>query len=161
MRNRHPLPHVVLLMVVALLLSACASADDAASVEDPVEGTVEPTDATPGDSTPTPTDDADGMERPEPDMTADVRLPATGTLGLSEVEGGCVFVEIDGDRYELLADTGADVAVDPANGVIADAAGEVIARAGEEITVDGTVDPGIVTFCQIGPVLVADSITAG
>jgi hypothetical protein len=87
-------------------------------------------------------------------------MPATGTLGVEDLEGGCIYVEVDGQKYELLAGPDAALAMDAGNGVVADAQGNVIARAGDTITVQGALDPGISTFCQIGPVLMATSVTA-
>jgi hypothetical protein len=85
-------------------------------------------------------------------------LPATGVLDVVEVEGGCTVLDVDGTTYLLTAAPEADLAIDPANGVVATAAGEVIAERGDRITVDGSVDPGIITFCQVGPVLIATSV---
>ncbi len=145
---------IVVCLAAAMVLTACASADvatESAATQEPSESVGSETASAEPDMT---------REEPDPGGTA-VSFPATGTLGVDDIEGGCVYVEIDGTRYELLAGTGADIAVDPANGVVAAADGTVIARTGEMITVDGAVDPGIVTFCQMGPVLVATDVTAG
>ena len=159
-----------LALLLCLLLAACAAGGEVGDAEDPTE--------TPG-SEAAPTEDLDPVsERPTlddgaasdagagsdggaaDDAVADaLRLPATGTFGQEDIEGGCAFVEIDGQRYELVADPSAGLAIDPANGVIVTEDGEEVARAGATITVDGQVDAGLMTFCQIGPVLVASEIT--
>ncbi|MGI9019075.1 MAG: hypothetical protein ACR2HR_18565 [Euzebya sp.] len=155
---RHPLPVAVALVMI---LAGCAASDTA--VTDP--GSADPTTSSSSTASrpsaaassaaaPSP------LERDDAAFNGSVQLPATGVLGVEDIEGGCVFVEVDGRRYELIASPDADLAIDPGNVVVADSQGTVIARAGDTITVDGQIDPGVVTFCQIGPVLVATDIQA-
>ncbi|HUG83758.1 MAG TPA: hypothetical protein VMM13_04290 [Euzebya sp.] len=102
--------------------------------------------------------DAEGRESGDGDTA--LPDPLTGTLGREDIEGGCVYLESAGQRFELVAGPGATIVVDPDNGVIADTDGEVIAEPGDTITVDGSLDPGMASFCQIGQIVVVDSITA-
>ncbi|WP_370323753.1 hypothetical protein [Euzebya sp.] len=146
----------------AALLTACADADGGGAdqvTETPSGGAIP--------STPPPAATPSEVRSPGPsaseglEVAGDVSFPVTGELGLAEVEGGCAYIEVDGQRYELIADPDADLAVDGGNAVVASGDGEVIARAGDQITVDGSIDDGIATFCQIGPVIVASEVTAG
>lgn len=143
------LPSLLVVVVALLLLGACAG--DA--------GTDDPTEPPP---TSAPTDDMAREDLPVADGSPGaLSLPATGVLGVADVEGGCTYVEIEDERYQLMAGPDADVVVDPANGVVASTDGEVIAGPGDTVIVDGQVDPGMMTFCQIGPVLVASGVEAG
>lgn len=160
-------PHVIASVLVALALAACgdaASTGDNVSAADPTAAP-EPTATTVMTSEPAPPSDLPTERQPldfdEESKQDELSLPATGTLGVEDLEGGCVYVEIDGERYELLAGPDSGLAMDAGNGVVADAQGEVLARAGDQITVDGALDPGMATFCQIGPVLMATTVEAG
>lgn len=144
------LRHVLVALLAALALSACAGDTGGSGVveDQPSESSaVDPT----GDEV-------------EPGATTAAPDPVTvsGVLGGSNLEGGCVWLDADdGTRYELIGGPSASVAIDPANQVIADATGTVIAEAGDPIEVTGTVDDGLATFCQVGENLVVDSVSAG
>lgn len=148
-------------MLLALVLAGCASSDttgdggeaSATSTEsqtDTPEATTAPDD--------TVTEDAPATTEPEPAPGA---RTYAGTLGGGDIEGGCFWLDgEDGTRYELIAGTRSDVAIDQSNRVIADAEGNVVAREGDTVEVTGTVDEGMATFCQVGTVLVVDSVSA-
>ncbi|CAN5300303.1 hypothetical protein BH23ACT9_BH23ACT9_04220 [soil metagenome] len=146
--TRHTLTAVV---IAVLLLAGCGDADDTAA-STPTSSPTATATATDPATDPTPTE--------EPDVAASPSTVST-TLGLVEVEGGCVVIDVDGVQHQLIAAPDADVVIDSGNGVVADTSGTVIARVGDPIVVAGAVDPGMMTFCQVGPVFVADSVTAG
>lgn len=158
-------------VMLALLVAACGDATtsgDAVSATGTSPSPIEPTTAfaTPDAVQQTPS--AGPAVDPDPSTEGEtlqfdqkeLALPATGTLGVENLEGGCIYLEVDGQKYELLAGPDAALAMDAGNGVVADAEGNVIAQAGDTITVEGALDPGIATFCQIGPVLMATSVAA-
>lgn len=151
-------------LVVMLLLGACADADTTAGAgSEATEAATTAPDPSSGEPTPDEASDAptaDGSETPVADAGASRPDRVTGTLGLEDVEGGCTTLTVDGERYELIADPDADIVIDSGNGVIATTDGEEIAQAGDTITVEGAVDTGMMTFCQIGPVFVAEAVTA-
>jgi len=82
----------------------------------------------------------------------------TGTLGFDEIEGGCAFLQAqDGTRYEVLYPDGWELQRSPLQLVSPD--GEVVARAGDEITVRGMEATDMSSICQIGPILRATEVT--
>lgn len=141
-------------ITAVLLLGACA--DEPAQV-----GSPDPSPTVTGTATSTPT--------PAPSATPTADDPAgdrgefrswTGTLGGSEIEGGCVWLEAeDGTRYELVAAPGGTVAVDTANLSLLRSDGTVF-EGGAPITLDAALDPEAMSFCQIGPILMVRDVQA-
>lgn len=151
-----PMRHVLVGLLAALALSACAG-DTGGSGELDDQPSASATVAPTGSEVP-------GNSGADPSETTAAPDPVTvsGVLGGSNLEGGCVWLDAeDGTRYELIGGPSASVAIDPANQVIADTTGTVIAEAGDAVEVTGTVDDGLATFCQVGENLVVDSISAG
>lgn len=151
---------LLLLALLALLAGGCAGQGDDVAV-----GGGGPSEAATGDP-----EDGTGEEAPadEPSEAVDTAAPAaslpnpvTGTLDRVDVEGGCTVLVVDGATYELVAAPGARVAIDPANGVVADTEGTVIAEVGDTITVTGAIDPGLMSFCMVGPILAVEDVAAG
>ena len=80
----------------------------------------------------------------------------TGRLGVSEVEGGCPYLETpDGTRYEVMYPAG--WAADPASGALQAPTGAVV-PAGRAITVRGVLMTDMVSTCQIGPIFHASEV---
>ena len=148
-------PLILVAVTAALLLGACA--DEPAEV-----GSPDPTTTTTS-ATPTPAGTADPTPTPAPSDPAGGRdefRSWTGTLGGSEIEGGCVWLEADdGTRYELVAAPGGTVAVDTANLSLLRADGTVF-EGGAPITLDAALDPEAMSFCQIGPILMVRDVQA-
>ena len=83
----------------------------------------------------------------------------TGILRSDDIEGGCTYVQAaDGQKYEVIPPDGWSIQTTPAAIVAAD--GQVIARAGELVTVHGH-EADMMSICQIGPIIQASDITAG
>jgi hypothetical protein len=82
----------------------------------------------------------------------------TGTLaGDADLEGGCVWVEAADGRYEVQWPDGWQASADPVE--VRNAAGEVVARAGDELRVTGRIRSDVATVCQVGTVLEATEAT--
>lgn len=155
---------LLILALLALLAAGCAGQDGDIAVGEGGASEVATTEA--GDD-PEADDDATA-DAPSADGTAapdgpaeSLPNPVTGTLDRVDVEGGCTVLVVDGEDYELVAAPGASVAIDPANGVVASTDGDVIAEVGDTITVTGEIDPGLMSFCQVGPILAVEDVTAG
>ena len=84
----------------------------------------------------------------------------TGILGLAEIETGCPYLEAaDGTRYEVMYPDGWELQRSPLQLVAPD--GTTVARAGEEVTVRGSVAGDMASVCQIGPIFRATEVVAG
>lgn len=138
----------ITMLVLVVLLSACAAGDDAAQPG--------PDETMP--DVPDQPDDEDTDGQDGGDATAGGRI--TGTLGGdAELEGGCAWVEAeDGTRYEVAYPDGYEVARDGSE--LRGPDGEVIARAGDEITVVGEIAEDMMSFCQVGPMFTAVEVEA-
>lgn len=140
---------LALVVVLVVVLSGCAD-DDPAATNGPTP-TAQPaptTDITPSDA-------AGGAAPP-------VDGEVSGTLGGSDVEGGCIWLDTPEGRYELVTAPNAAVAIDPGNRVVVDAQdGTVIAEEGQQVTVVGRTDDGLVTFCQVGTILAVEDVRTG
>lgn len=80
----------------------------------------------------------------------------TGTLaGDAQLEGGCVWLESDGSRYEVLWPEGYTAEADP---VALRRDGEVVAEAGDQVTVRGEEATDVMTTCQVGTIFAAESV---
>lgn len=64
----------------------------------------------------------------------------TGMVEMSEIEGGCLVLRTGGVTYELL---GGD---------------RTLLRPGARVTVEGRVNPGVATICQVGPVFEVSAV---
>ena len=106
--------------------------------------------------------DASIEATPEPDLsTTSPALGAgatiTGTLSVEGVEGGCVVLEADdGERYEVIWPDGWQVS---SQLEIVNADGEVVADAGDPITVAGEVADDMASICQIGQIFEATEVS--
>lgn len=128
-----PLRTSAVLIAVLLALAACGGADSADS-----------TDAV-SETAPAPTTPAEQF---------------TGTIGGDPaLEGGCLWLQTDGERYELQLPDGFDV---DREALAISGPGELELGDGDEVTVVGDVVDDMMTVCQVGPVLdVADISPAG
>jgi hypothetical protein len=82
-----------------------------------------------------------------------------GRLGISEVEGGCPYLEAaDGTRYEVIYPNGWQL--DRASMQLRDPAGTLVAAAGDVVTIRGQVASGMVSTCQIGPIFQATEVVS-
>ena len=83
----------------------------------------------------------------------------TGVLRSDAIEGGCAYLQTaGGDKYEVIPPDGWQLQKAPAALVSPD--GQVVARAGDVITVRGH-EADMMSICQIGPIIQATEIVAG
>lgn len=138
-----------LFLTTAALLAACGpigpeqgSGAGRGSPTDTSAATEEDTVATPGQP---PTPASDGPRR---------RL--TGRLGGdAQLEGGCVWLEADGRRYEVQFPPGWRTSSQP---VRLNGPSGAVAEEGDRVTVEGHDAPDTVTVCQVGPVFAATRV---
>jgi hypothetical protein len=72
-----------------------------------------------------------------------------GTLGGdADLEGGCAWLDVDDERYEVFWPEGYEVAFDPVRLLGPD--GETVAEEGEVVRVRGEVAEDVVTICMVG-----------
>lgn len=82
-----------------------------------------------------------------------------GTLGGdAQLEGGCGWVETGSGRYEVVWPEGYRVEFEPVRLLRGD---EVVAEAGDPLTVRGRVDADAMSTCQVGPIFKATSVDVG
>ena len=82
-----------------------------------------------------------------------------GRLGISEVEGGCPYLEAaDGTRYEVIYPTGWQL--DRAAVQLRDPDGTLVAADGDLVTIRGEVATDMVSTCQIGPIFEATEVVS-
>lgn len=80
----------------------------------------------------------------------------TGVLGFDDIEGGCSFLATDsGVRYEVLYPEG--WTLDRRQAELR-GPGACVARAGDAVTVRGTVATDRSSICQVGPIFVATEV---
>ena len=80
----------------------------------------------------------------------------TGVLTFDDIEGGCIYLETpDGRRFEVIYPEG--WVVDRPSGRVDGPAGEVV-RAGESLTVRGSVAKDRSSICQVGPIIEASTV---
>jgi hypothetical protein len=80
-----------------------------------------------------------------------------GVLSFDSIEGGCAFIEApDGTRYEVVYPEG--WTLDVAGQVLHGPEGEE-APAGTTLQVQGTIATDRASTCQVGPIVVATSVT--
>lgn len=84
----------------------------------------------------------------------------TGTLGSDAIEGGCTYLQTaDGTRLEVIYPDGWTVQRAPL--ALVDPGGQVVASAGEEVTIRGEDAQDMVSICQIGPIVRATEVLTG
>lgn len=131
------------LSALLLTLAACAEAADpepAANEEDAAA-----TDANEED--PAVTDDTD-------------ETTITGRLaGNAQLEGGCVWLEADDARYEVLWPQGWESDADPVE--LRNPEGDVVAREGDTLRVTGAEATDVATTCQVGTIFQASAVESG
>lgn len=131
--------------IVALVVTACAGAGG----EDPPVS-----DAVSEAPAPSPSFSLRSM-KPAPPPSLHGNL--TGVLGLAEIETGCPYLEsADGTRYEVMYPDGWELQRSPLQLVAPD--GTTVARAGDEVTVRGSVAGDMASICQIGPIFRATEV---
>jgi hypothetical protein len=75
------------------------------------------------------------------------------------IEGGCAYLlAADGQKYEIIPPDGWELQKAPA--AVVSPSGEVVAKAGDVITVHGD-EADMMSICQIGPIIQATDIVAG
>lgn len=134
---------VTLATAILLLLAACGPAGESPAGE-PAPGQ-------------TPVDP--GGDEPVPDEIdpADEAGTLTGTLdGDARLEGGCAWLDTDGDRFEILWPQGYEVEFDPLRVVGPD--GSIVAERGDTLAVRGREAPDVATICQVGVPYRADEV---
>lgn len=81
----------------------------------------------------------------------------TGTLaGDAQLEGGCVWLETADGRVEVRWPEGDVASADPLE--LRAPSGQVVATAGEEVTVTGAPARGAVSICQVGEIWEASEV---
>jgi hypothetical protein len=81
----------------------------------------------------------------------------TGVLGSDPIEGGCPYLQTEkGDRYEVIYPPGWEI--DRSTAELTNPQGEVVARAGDTITVRGEVAADMASYCQIGRIVRVDEV---
>ena len=100
---------------------------------------------------------------PERSVSAATQLPAgelvTGVLGSDTIEGSCAYLEApDGTRYQVIWPDG--WTLDRSGLELTDPDERVVARAGDEVSVRGSLAPEVATTCQVGPVFRAAEVVA-
>lgn len=139
---------IVVLAVSMVALAGCVAPDDASPGEDG---------ATPPTSEPTidPSAALQSLKPGPPSSLEGERL--TGRLGFDDLEGGCGYLEADdGTRYEVIYPDGWQLRQSPLRLVSPD--GEIVARGGDEVTVEGSVASEMASICQIGPIFQARAV---
>jgi hypothetical protein len=134
--------------VLAVGLVACSSG--AGRSDEPSESSPElPRPTLGGPKLPSPTIHID--RGPGKSMTL------TGTLGTDSIEGGCAYIQTDkSTRYEVIYPKGWNINRQTAE--LSNPQGEVVATAGDTITVRGEVAADVASICQIGRILRADQV---
>ena len=176
-----------MILLTALLMTfvaACGGSDDDVTLEEPTEDAtesgdedsedesdeaeetdateepeeVEETEETEEAEDPEATDDPEASDGSEdaPRPGSDVEL--TGTFGGDPLlEGGCVWLDADdGNRYEVMwpEDMEADT-----NNIELMENGELVAEAGDQLTVQGQVTDEFASICQVGIMFQAESVS--
>jgi hypothetical protein len=129
-------------LVLILGLAACGD-PGGASVEPPPS--IEESPAASGEPT--------ASEDPSASPSIAAKATITGTLSGDDIEGGCVFLSGDGGRsYEVIWPEGWSVTPELE---LTDPSGEVVATAGDELTVHGRIASDMASICQIGQIFEA------
>jgi hypothetical protein len=81
----------------------------------------------------------------------------TGVLTFDDIESGCTYLQTaDGRRFEVIYPEG--WAIDRAGAKLDGPSGEVV-RAGESLTVKGSIARDRSSICQVGPIFEASSVS--
>lgn len=81
----------------------------------------------------------------------------TGVLGGDPgLEGGCVWLDTPDGRVEVIWPDGYQASADPV--ALRDAGGDVVAAAGDEVTVEATPATDRVSICQVGEIWTATTV---
>lgn len=179
----------IALLMATLVLSACGGS--AQETELTTAATEVPTDVDSEDPTPDapsdePTPAAPSEQDTEPPSEEPTAAPATpddepsesildgvggaparvqdgeltGVLGGDEaLEGGCAWIDGPDGRYEVQYPEGYTVEYGPVR--LLDPDGEVVAEAGDTLTVIGTASEGMMSVCQVGTLWTADTVQPG
>ncbi len=92
---------------------------------------------------------------PHIDRPADDEMHLKGTLGYEDIEGGCGYLQTDGQtRYEIIWPKG--WSLDGSS--LRDLSGSVVATAGDTLTLRGSVQHDMASTCQIGPIFRATEV---
>jgi hypothetical protein len=85
----------------------------------------------------------------------------TGKLGADAIEGGCAYLQTEaGKRYEVIYPKGWNL--DKGSARLTNPQGEIVARAGDTVTVRGEIATDMASICQIGPIFRAtEVVTSG
>lgn len=82
-----------------------------------------------------------------------------GTLGGdARLEGGCVWLDTDDGRIEIVWPDGWTADADPVE--LRDPSGGVVAAAGDDVRIDGSPAPDAVSTCQVGEIWTATAVSA-
>lgn len=96
------------------------------------------------------------------DPTATASAAASGVVegvldGDPRLEGGCVWLETDAGRVEVLWPDGYRATAEPVE--LRNPAGTVVASRGDRVRVPGTEATDRVTVCQVGRIWIATEVT--
>jgi hypothetical protein len=81
----------------------------------------------------------------------------TGVLTFDDIEGGCTYLQTaDGRRFEVIYPEG--WTIDRPGAKLDGPSGEVV-RAGESLTVKGSIARDRSSICQVGPIFEASSVS--
>ena len=116
--------------------------------------------------TPEPTPSLEPTATPSPSPTVrPSRTPTsggselTGALSEDSIEGGCGYLEsADGTRYEVIYPEGWELQLSPLQLISPE--GDVVARAGDLVTVRGREASDMASICQIGPIFTASEVVS-
>jgi hypothetical protein len=120
------------LLAVSVLLGCGTDRPDVAPIDTPEEGPVD-----------------DEEERTDADLV--------GVLGGdAQLEGGCAWITVEDGRVEPAWPDGYRVEFGPLR--LVDGQGATVAEEGDRLHLNGSLDPDVMTICQIGPVFVVEDI---
>ncbi|MGH3665159.1 MAG: hypothetical protein ACRDU8_03530 [Egibacteraceae bacterium] len=142
---------VTLLLVSAVLLAACGGqpGSDQSAPDQPAP--------TPAPTAPT-EEESVVVPRP-PESKSEGPRTLTGTLGGdAQLEGGCTWLEAQGQRWQVQYPRGYQISVAPVQLKGPDG---WVAREGDTVTVTGRSRPDLLTTCQVGPVFSAEAVRPG
>lgn len=128
-------------LALVLLLAGCASSASAPA----------------GDASGPASDPASPHGSAAPSAAAEALV---GVLrGDAQLEGGCVWLDTARGRIEVIWPDGYAATADPVR--LTDPSGDVVARAGDEVRIEGSHAPDLVSTCQVGEIWTATALSAG
>jgi hypothetical protein len=137
---------VLALALVGLVMAGCSGGPSSSGAPGP---TATPPAASPSES----------LELNSPKAPAGTEETYTGVLRSDAIEGGCAYLQTaDGQKYEVIPPDGWQLQKAPA--ALVDPSGQVVARAGDVITVRGQ-EADMMSICQVGPIVQASEIVIG